>query len=159
MDSELAKRKQLRLREFDYSTRRYYYVTICSKGKAHIFGSIVGAAYMPPDTQPDPQFEPTPLGQIVEQNLIQNPSHFQDAVIEQYVVMPNHIHTIISIGCHPETAMGGIYAAPTSERSRLTTILNAYKASVSRQYGKPVWQRSFYDHVIRNSIDYTEIAQ
>lgn len=65
--------------------------------------------------------------------------------------MPDHLHMILSIGCQGKTAAGGIYAAPTVPR-----IMNSYKASVSRDIGFPVWQRSYHDHIIRDHHDFEE---
>lgn len=93
-------------------------------------------------------------GKIAERNLLAIEKHTPQAKIEKYVIMPNHLHMILSIGCQDEVPAGGIYAAPT-----VSGIMNSYKASVSRDVGFPVWQRSFYDHIIRNQHDFEEIWQ
>lgn len=146
MENELAKRKTIRLPQFDYATHVYYFITICCKDRKPLFGRIVGAAYMPPvhvclsDT-----------GKIAERNLLAIEKHNPQAQIVKYVIMPNHLHMILSIGGSGKAAAGGIYAAPTVPR-----IMNSYKASVSRDAGFPIWQRSFYDHIIRNQPDFEE---
>ena len=48
MENEKPKRKLIRLQQFDYATHAYYFITICCKDKKHLFGKVVGAAYMPP---------------------------------------------------------------------------------------------------------------
>ena len=90
-------------------------------------------------------------GEIAEKNLLAIEEHTPQVDIEKYVIMPNHLHMILSIGGSGEAAAGGIYAAPTVPR-----IMNSYKASVSRDAGFPIWQRSFYDHIIRNQPDFEE---
>ncbi|MDY6007736.1 MAG: transposase, partial [Gemmiger sp.] len=80
--------------------------------------------------------------------------HFPGTRVEKYVIMPNHLHMILSVGCDGKAPAGGIYAAPTVPR-----IISAYKASVSREAGFAVWQRSFYDHIIRNRSDFEQIWQ
>lgn len=91
-------------------------------------------------------------GKIAERNLLAIEEHNPQARIEKYVIMPDHLHMILSIGCQGKTAAGGIYAAPTVPR-----IMNSYKASVSRDIGFPVWQRSYHDHIIRDNHDFEEI--
>ena len=149
MEKELVKRKLLRLQQFDYAAHYYYFITICCKDKRHWFGKVVGAAYMPPG-----QVCLNETGKIAERNLLAIEKHTPQAKIEKYVIMPNHLHMILSIGCQDEVPAGGIYAAPT-----VSGIMNSYKASVSRDVGFPVWQRSFYDHIIRNQHDFEEIWQ
>ena len=149
MENERSKRKLLRLQQFDYATHAYYFITICCKDKQHLLGRIVGAAYMPPV-----HVILSRTGEIAEKNLLAIEEHTPQAHIEKYVIMPNHLHMILSIGCMAETAAGGMYAAPTVPK-----IMNSYKASVSRAAGCPVWQRSYYDHVIRNQPDFEEIWQ
>ena len=149
MEKELVKRKLLRLQQFDYAAHYYYFITICCKDKRHLFGKVVGAAYMPPV-----QVCLNETGKIAECNLLAIEKHTPQAKIEKYVIMPNHLHMILSIGCQDEVPAGGIYAAPT-----VSGIMNSYKASVSRDVGFPVWQRSFYDHIIRNQHDFEEIWQ
>ena len=140
------KRKLLRLQRFDYATHVYYFITICCKDKQHLLGRIVGAAYMPPV-----HVILSKTGEIAEKNLLAIEEHTPQVDIEKYVIMPNHLHMILSIGGSGEAAAGGIYAAPTVPR-----IMNSYKASVSRDAGFPIWQRSFYDHIIRNQPDFEE---
>lgn len=146
MDNERVKRKLLRLQRFDYATHVYYFITICCKDKQHLLGRIVGAAYMPPV-----HVILSKTGEIAEKNLLAIEEHTPQVDIEKYVIMPNHLHMILSIGGSGEAAAGGIYAAPTVPR-----IMNSYKASVSRDAGFPIWQRSFYDHIIRNQPDFEE---
>lgn len=147
MENEKPKRKLIRLQQFDYATHAYYFITICCKDKKHLFGKVVGAAYMPPV-----HVCLNETGKIAERNLLAIEAHDPQAHIEKYVVMPNHLHMILSVGCSGDVPAGGIYAAPTVPR-----LMNSYKASVSRDVGFPVWQRSFYDHVIRNRHDFEEI--
>ncbi len=146
MENGLPKRKLIRLPKFDYATHAYYFITICCKDRKRLFGKIVGAAYMPPV-----HVILSKTGEIAEKNLLAIEEHTPQVHIEKYVIMPNHLHMILSIGGSGEAAAGGIYAAPTVPR-----IMNSYKASVSRDAGFPIWQRSFYDHIIRNQPYFEE---
>ena len=149
MEPTAPQRKSCRLPQFDYGSPAYYFLTLCTKDKAFLFGRIVGAAYMPPV-----QTCLSETGKIAEKNLLAIEPHFPGTRVEKYVIMPNHLHMILSIGCQDEVPAGGIYAAPT-----VSGIMNSYKASVSRDVGFPVWQRSFYDHIIRNQHYFEEIWQ
>lgn len=133
-------RKSLRLHGWNYSTVGYYFITICTKNKQNIFWSFVGNGHAR-----------SPVGIIAEENLLAIPNHYPHVHIDQYVIMPNHIHALLVI----DTAC--------SERAcpfpTISTVIGSYKSSVSRAAGHPVWQKSFYDHVIRNEQDYREIWQ
>lgn len=70
--------------------------------------------------------------------------HYENTCIDHYVIMPNHIHFIIKIGNTGQPA-----AAPT-----LSRIVNQFKGYVTKQTGNSIWQKGFYDHVIRDEDDY-----
>ena len=136
----LPNRKLPRLRGFDYSDQNFYYVTICTCDKKYLFGTIEQLNI---------------YGKIAQQELINIPLHYKGITIDKYVIMPNHIHVIIIIGC-----------CEKAERSRpfptLSTIVGLYKSGVSKVIHKispeiEVWQKSFYDEIIRNEQSYREI--
>ena len=136
---ELPNRKKLRLDGFDYSSENFYFVTICTYNKAKLFGE--------PERLND-------LGKIAENDLLDIVNHHKGVKIDKYVIMPNHIHEIIVIGCDP--------ASGTSKFSSLETVIGLYKSGVSRKiHGVApklnVWQKSYYEHIIRNDHDYGEI--
>lgn len=128
----IPQRKSPRLRQFDYSSRNYYFITICTKDKECLFGT------------------PTALsahGLTAREILETVPAHHPGAVVEQFVVMPNHIHFILSLG---------------GEGASLSTVVGGYKSAVTRKIretapGLVVWQPSFHDHVIRNQADFERI--
>ena len=100
----LPNRKLPRLQSFDYSSQNYYHITVCTCGKKHLFGTIG---------------ELNVFGKIAQQELINIPSHFRGVTIDKFVIMPNHIHAIIILGC-----------CEGAERSRpfptLSTIIGLY---------------------------------
>jgi REP element-mobilizing transposase RayT len=115
------------------------------------------------------------LGKIVEDFWRQIPTHFHNVEVELFVVMPNHIHGIITI---LEDRRGTIYCAPTIEgksicenlerfgkpiASSLPTIIRTYKAAVTRYATHKllmnnIWQRNYYEHIIRNQAEMEKIA-
>jgi REP element-mobilizing transposase RayT len=130
-------RKSPRLKDYDYSSENYYFVTICTHDKKCIFGT--------------PE-ELNALGIIAKTELLQIPSHFDHVKIDQCVVMPNHVHAIVVIGCGN--------CEGTTEK--LDMIVGQYKSGVTRKIRNlvpemEVWQRSFHDHVIRSRSSYEKI--
>ena len=94
MENELPKRKLICLPKFDYATHAYYFITICCKDRKRLFGKIVGAAYMPPV-----HVCLSKTGKVAERNLLAIEKHNPQTRIEKYVIMPDHLHMILSIGC------------------------------------------------------------
>ena len=142
---DLPVRKPNRLRDYDYSQNGAYFVTICSKDRKELFGTIdpnVGADIIRPQL--------SSIGVVVE-TAIQNISHKYNKVsVDCYVIMPNHVHMILFI-----TDNGRIISAPTDTLSK---TIGYFKQYVSRIAGFSLWQKSFYDHIIRNDTDYKDIV-
>ena len=137
--NDLPKRKHIRLREYDYSQNNFYFVTICTGNKKHLFG--MGEHL-------------TDYGKCVEKCLNKINAVFSAVQLDKYVIMPNHIHAILVIEQNPAARM---YACPT-----LGTVVGNYKAAVSREIhqidpNQIVWQSRYYDHVIRNQQDYDAV--
>ena len=130
-------RKPTRIPNYDYSKDNYYFVTICTYEKKCIFGTVreIGR-----------------YGKIAADSIDTLSSHYSNVSIDKYVVMPNHIHMIVVIGCKIEI----------SDNPTLSQIIGAYKSEVTRLIhqsapNEQIWQRSFHDHVIRNQRDYDRI--
>ena len=149
---KLTKRKQNRIEHYDYATPGAYFVTVCTAGRVRLFWD--GSA-PPPDTHVGadiirPQKLPlSPAGRIVEQGILQIPPHYNNISVDKYCVMPDHIHLLLRIMTDPD---GRMVSAPT-----LSTVVGSMKRWVSKQIGRPIWQKSFYDHAIRNQQDYDEV--
>ena len=127
----LPKRKPTRLQNYDYSQQNLYFITICTNGKRCIFGNV-GAL--------------NAYGRAAEKCLNEISAVYQNVYVDQFVVMPNHVHAIIAI----------------ENNVSLLRIVGQYKMSVTKEIHRNnkkllVWQRSFYDHVIRNQEDYQRI--
>ena len=141
---ELPKRKQNRLTEYDYSAPNAYFITICTKNRANLFWTDVGAIIDRPDDVPL-----TNLGMIVRQSIENIPKHYSTVSVNHSVIMPNHIHLLLQI--HTD-ASGRPMAAPT-----ISTVINQTKGAISKKAGFSVWQKGFYDHVIREERDYLDV--
>ena len=147
--TQLAKRKHPRLKDYDYSSAGAYFVTICTNKRKCLLSSIVGRGLAPAEVVT------TQYGKIAEQELLALHNRFPFISIARYVIMPNHIHVIISMDAP---------AAGASPRPTLTDIVCAYKSITARkcresQIIDKVFQASFYEHIIRGQKDYEEIEK
>ena len=152
MDRKAPQRKRLRLPEYDYAQPGYYFITICTRErKQEALCSIepaVGAIINRP-----PRISLTPLGRIVDETIRAIPDHYPGILVDQYIIMPDHVHLILSFrNIGPD---GRQIAAPTP----LSKIIQQMKRIASKQAGVPLWQKGFYDHVIRNDVDLANVRQ
>ena len=155
MKSNLPKRKPNRLPFHDYSTPGAYFITICTHSRQKILSRItkndeyectdpVGATIGRPHTVILSEY-----GKIVDQaiNLIHH--IYPTVTVDHYVIMPNHIHLLLQLYGGES---GRPMVAPTTDR-----IVRQMKGYISKKIGKPIWQKLYHDHVIRNQADYDHI--
>ena len=146
-------RRSARLARYDYTWNGAYFVTICTKNRELLLGEIADEAVRLSD-----------FGRIVEQRWIDIPKHFDGVTIDEYVVMSNHIHGIIVID--RSVTVGAQHAAPLPTQrfgvppGSLGAIVRSFKSASTKLInekrhtpGEPVWQRNYYEHVIRQDID------
>ena len=141
---ELPKRKQNRLTEYDYSTPNAYFITVCTANRKNLFWKDAGAITDCPKNVPL-----TSLGVIVRQSIQDIPRHYPAITVDHAVIMPNHIHLLLQINTDAD---GRPMAAPT-----ISTVINQAKGAISKKAGFSVWQKGFYDHVIRGERDYLDV--
>ncbi len=150
MNKSLPKRKNLRLKEYDYNSAGFYFITICTLGRRNILSSIVGG-----DVLDAPRVELTAYGKATEKYINQFNDYYEKISVKQYVIMPNHIHMILFI--HPDGASRT--SPPTvKQHSVISAFVSTFKRFCNKEYGENIWQRYFYDHVIRDERDYNEIS-
>ena len=152
MDRKAPQRKRLRLPEYDYAQPGYYFITVCTRErKQEVLCSIepaVGAIINRP-----PRISLTPLGRIVDETIRAIPDHYPGISVDQFIIMPDHVHLILSFrNIGPD---GRQIAAPTP----LSKVIQQMKRIASKQAGVPLWQKGFYDHVIRNDVDLANVRQ
>ena len=148
MENNFPKRKHPRLDSFDYSSAGAYFITICTQSRRCLLSRIVGRGLAPAEIQY------TVYGEIALEQLLLLEQRYPSLKIDQYVIMPNHIHAILLL---EETA-------GDSQRPTIMDVVCAYKSLTTRECKKvrPVdklFQTSFYEHVIRGREDYHEIAE
>ena len=138
-------RKNPRLAGYDYSRHGIYFVTICTADRQSLLGTIRpavgGDAHIAPSlTDSTAAVDLTPLGRVVEKYLRSMPG------VEKYVVMPDHVHILVRIADGPMKA-----SAPTAS---LPQLIRSLKGLCTKAAGHPIWQRGYYDHIIRDENDF-----
>lgn len=163
MSSDLQfHRRSIRLKNYDYSSFGYYFVTICAFNRDHTFGKIVdGSIFL------------STIGKIVHQNWLEIPNHYPKVILDNFIVMPNHMHGIIQI-CNVN--VGVDYNQPLHRHkprrhtfqhpipNSIAYVIGTYKSSVKRYFTRQnvdliVWQRNYYDHIIRDDNDLNRIRR
>ena len=183
----LPRRKTIRLQNYDYSQNGAYFVTICTAHKLPLFGVVRrGDPFGRPPVPAYVELSET--GRIVESYLTEIPSHYPDVHLASYVIIPDHIHMILVLTQNqPQRAgqcpapteesdlscrRGGTPGPPaTTEKPAppcrrggtpgppaLPKIINAFKSLTTRKAGTSLWQRGYYEHILRNQQDFDEAA-
>ncbi len=159
-------RKSIRLKYYDYSTEGYYFITICTQNRKHILSKIVlnenanvvGAGLVPA------QIENTHFGNKVEKIYLEMQEKYINIKLHDYIIMPNHLHGVIEI--NDIQMWAGTRPAPTvsdfiRDFKSLTTLeyLKGVKENRYTNFNKRIWQRNYYEHVIRNEKEYYQIIE
>ena len=146
---EKPQRKYPILKDYDYSSPGYYYVTIHTKLQGDILSQVGRGS--------DPGVQLTKIGKVADQQLRQLETRFPSVRIDKYVIMPTHVHAIIQL--LEDTA--GAAARPT-----LMDVVGAYKSITTRECnrimetpGQPLFQASFYESVLCNEKAYQECCR
>lgn len=195
---EIHKRKSIRLAGYDYSKEGMYFITICTHNREHLLGEIVGARCTCPNTynkypntysctcsdainqmccdknkEIEPKIILNELGKIVEKEILNTNKMRKNINIEEFVIMPNHIHFIVEILDDFEIfKQGHVQRAPTVEKfgkptkNTIPTIVRLLKSTITKQInvirkmdGIPVWQRNYYENIIRNEGTYLKVSE
>ena len=144
------------MREYNYNNEGIYFITICTEGKRQMLSRIVGTGV--PDC---PQIELTKYGQIADKYIKQLNDFYNQLSVEEYVIMPNHIHLLLWVKENKDAIENGRSRTPVPtniERanSACSQFVSTFKRFCNKEYGTNIWQRSFHDHIIRNDIDCEE---
>ena len=151
MTPDRPERKNPRLRGWDYGAGGTYFVTICTKDQRHTLSSLAVGG----DAHIAPQNRLTPLGLLAKRYLSSIPG------VIKSVVMPNHVHFLVTLEGGPMWA-----SAPTRTPEQrpvrvpvpsLAGVVRSYKTLVTKAWGMPVWQRGYYDHIVRSENDFLRI--
>jgi putative transposase len=181
-------RKSIRLRGYDYSKAGLYFITICTADRRCLFGEIVpvGVENFQPQRQSinDPEmtegvqnFEPLhqkmilgDAGKIANTSWLQIPEHFPNAFLHEHIVMPNHVHGIIELTKFPVGVQNfePLHQPRRNEYQKIIphsigSIIRGFKIGVTKWFRnntdiENIWQRNYYEHIIRNEHSYEQIA-
>lgn len=134
MKRNLSTRKIIRLQGYDYSAENIYFVTLCIKDRIELLGKI----------------ENENIKLSIEGNIAKKTIHIVEQIypnltIDEYVIMPNHIHFLISIN----------YANGIT----ISKVIKHFKTIISKELKYSIWQKSFYEHIVRNEKEYLKIKE
>lgn len=156
-ENELPKRKPTRLRGFDYNKAGAYFITICTENRRQLLSSVIGAVRGDVLDAPSvcPQIKLKRYGMIADKYIKQLSDHYEHITVDYYVIMPNHVHMILSVGDHGASRT----SPPTKQHSSVSRFVSTFKRFCNKEYGTNIWQRHFYDHIIRDREDYENHAK
>jgi REP element-mobilizing transposase RayT len=150
-------RRSIRLREYDYSQAGAYFIAVCTWNKECLLGSIENGEMVLNDA-----------GRVADKCWYDIPVHFPHVALDKWIIMPNHVHGILFI---VDTIVGAKNFSPLPDTGHLLgtsktigAIIRGFKIGVTkwmRQHNiiHEVWQRNFYDHIIRNENSMHEIRE
>ena len=138
-------RKNLRLPEYDYSRAGVYFLTLCAKDRAALFGRVcVGGGVLDA-----PWVEPSEYGAVVQKRLDEMNRIYSHVCVQKYVIMPNHVHVLVEVrGDGPSGT-----PAPTRANQIIPAFISTLKRMTNRTCGCELWHRGYHDHVIRSCAD------
>ena len=164
-DFDISSRRSTRLPDYDYGQAGAYFVTINAYHRKMLFGQIREGTMVP-----------SSIGKMVQSCWEEIPLHFAGVEMDAFVMMPNHIHGVVVIGeagvtgvpdeaseaCLAPTGALGVRRASPS----LAAIVGSFKSACSRRvrrigllHDSPLWQRNYYEHVIRNDADLNDVRE
>ena len=149
---DLPERKPNRIEHYDYNQIGAYFITICTQKRKCLLSQInVGTGVLD-----CPQIQLLKHGEIADKYIRQLNDFYEHISVDKYVIMPDHIHILLAV-------YNGQSGTPVPTRdnknSAVSMFVSTLKRFCNKEYGENIWQRSFYDHVIRNQQDYNEIWQ
>lgn len=173
-DPQKHHRRSIRLKGYDYSRAGLYFITICCKDRAHRFGHISKRLMALNDP-----------GCMIWDWYRELESKFPHIQCHDMVVMPNHIHFIVELGAHPQNVRADLRVRPNDDgehinsgehtgsplRVSLSTVVQWFKTMTTNAYirgvktldwdpfNKKLWQRNYYEHIIRNQDSYDRIVE
>lgn len=163
---ELHHRKSIRLKNYDYSQEGAYFITICVQNKECLFGKIAGG-----------EMQLNSAGLMIEKWYFELEKKFSSIQCGEHVVMPNHFYCILikvdgvcnhNVGADLRVCPS---LTPNVETSSINKITQWFKTMTTNEYirgvkefnwlpfRKRLWQRNYYEHIIRSNASYSEIAQ
>ena len=136
---KIVTRKVIRLKEYDYSKQGYYFITICTKNRRKILAKIQNCRGEHCSSLL------TKEGRIIEKYLKKIEEIYINVLLDEYIIMPNHIHIILIIKNKGEIS--------------ISKIIQQFKGKITKELKYSIWQKLFYEHIIRNEKEYLKIKE
>ena len=144
-NKNFPKRKSIRLRNYDYSSAGVYFITICTKDRKNYFW------------QPKEIYSKFIGNNIIRPYKIPL-SKYGRISVSSFVIMPNHIHMLLTVGFNQKYNNSTVLSV-TQDKASITRVVKQFKGAVSKEVGFSVWQKSFYDHIVRSEKDLAKMWQ
>jgi len=156
-------RRSIRLKGYDYSQAGAYFITLCTKNRQYLFGNVV-----------DGKMILNHAGMATQNCWLEIPKHFPNTILDEFVIMPNHIHGIIviNVGANnyspqhlPQQNYLSVQSSPFQSPSQtIGSVIRGFKIGVTKWFRQntdvyDVWQRNYYEHIIRNDEELNAICQ
>ncbi len=164
-DIKIHHRRSIRLPEYDYSQSGIYFVTICCYQKQRYFGEINGK-----------RMSLSTIGQMAKTCWLEIPKHFSNVKLNEFIIMPNHMHGLIQIDDYVEN-VGAQHVVPLRDKTlksqnkfqhiiprSLGVIIRGYKSTVTNScrvnnLANIIWQRNYYERIIRNDDELNRVRE
>lgn len=172
-DPNIHHRRTIRLKGYDYNQNGVYFITICLQDRKCLFGKIIDDK-----CRGERFFAPTEAGQIAKQCWLEIPQHYPNVILNDFIIMPNHIHGILVINndilpVHDDWAknLSPVHDDRAKDFSPLRgpsrtigAIVRGYKIGVTKWFRQntdiyDAWQRNYYEHIIRNEKSMEKIRE
>ncbi len=152
-DPDKHKRKSLRLKEYDYSQPGAYFITICTHNRICLFGEVNNGKVVLNEH-----------GNMAQKCLLAIPDHYPHANLDHFIVMPNHIHLIIEIIAKANVGANNYSPLPHGTSKTIGSIVRGCKIGITKHVRKNmdiyhIWQRNYYEHIIRDEVELNDIRQ
>jgi len=163
-DPQKHHRRSIRLPDYDYSQPGAYFITLVTQGRERLFGEIHNG-----------EMQLNEPGQIVWEIWNSLPARYPQVSVGTAIVMPDHFHGIVNISVSVSVSVGVVHELPRQRQRRITDqmerrrmtlplVVGYFKMNSAKRInllrgldGLPVWQRNYYEHIIRNEAEYNRI--
>lgn len=150
-DAEIHHQRSIRAKGYDYAQDGAYFVTVCAQGMKCVFGEIEKG-----------EMKLNGAGKIAQKCWQEIPKHYPFVELDEFVAMPNHIHGIIVIQNQIRERANNhspLQMQNSGTSKTVGAIIRGYKIGVTKLLGKSIWQRNYWEHIIRNDEDLDRIRE
>ena len=140
MKDNLPQRKSIRISNYDYSNIGIYFITICIKNRKNILSKIKKEKIIL-----------SQYGKIVEKYILTINAKYNYICIHSYVIMPNHVHFLCEIKAQKSSKF--------SYNATIPFVISNLKRLTNKEFRENIWQRNYYEHIVRNKIEYQKITE